>query len=130
MAGVKANGSAHKRERKQHNKPAGFAVIRWARDEASVGSPQERLLLLCLATYADGSGKCIPSIENLMHDTVLSRSTVFRLLRSLEERGLVGRQQRFHASSTYSLRPATPFDKSVTADTHNCQEDTLSRGRS
>ena len=49
----------------------------------------ELLVLLALADYASDDGWCWPSAATLAHRVHLSRRQVFRVLRALEERGLI-----------------------------------------
>jgi Helix-turn-helix domain len=55
---------------------------------------EAKLLLICIANYADKNGKCWPSIETLVADSSLSRSTVRRRLDALETAGLIRREKR------------------------------------
>ncbi|MBI3964210.1 MAG: helix-turn-helix domain-containing protein [Chloroflexi bacterium] len=55
---------------------------------ARIGKPMLKLLLLCLATYAnEKSGECFPSAETLANDIELSVSQTRRLLAELEVEG-------------------------------------------
>jgi DNA-binding MarR family transcriptional regulator len=57
-------------------------------------SPSEKLVLLALANYADASQRCFPSHATIAADTGLSDRTILTVLKSLEDGGLLTRQQR------------------------------------
>lgn len=67
-------------------------AMAWAIEQREVTDPQSRLVLICLANYADAVGaNAFPSISRLCGDTGLSESSVRRRLRELEERVMIGR---------------------------------------
>lgn len=62
----------------------------WAIEQQDVTDAHARHVLLCLANYADNSGKAaFPSAATLSDDTGLSESTIRRKLDLLEEMGLI-----------------------------------------
>lgn len=63
-----------------------------------VGDPETKLVILKLADHADDRGFCRPSIELIVRDTCLSRSTVIRRLKRLEELGFLQRERRREGS--------------------------------
>lgn len=74
------------------------------------GDPVSKLLLLTLANFANEDGKAWPSINRLVRDTEISKSTVIRKLEQLEAAGLIARKPTYredggHAYNVYTLRP-------------------------
>ena len=68
-----------------------------------------KLVLLVLADhYNESTGECFPSQQRIMDATSLSRATVIRKLKWLEEAGLISRVKRYNNSDIYSLE----FEKS------------------
>lgn len=57
-------------------------------------TPSEKLVLLALANYADANQRCFPSHATIATDTGLSDRTILTVLKSLEDAGLLTRQQR------------------------------------
>lgn len=49
-------------------------------------SGQEKLVFILLKRFADSEGKCFPSINKLIELSQFSRSTILRILKSLEEK--------------------------------------------
>jgi DNA-binding transcriptional regulator YhcF (GntR family) len=68
----------------------------------------EKLLLLVISNYADEQGRAWPSVETLARDTGMSRATIKRSMRKLEDAGFVRRQKRTKAqlqiSNLYTLK--------------------------
>ncbi len=62
--------------------------------ERSNAAGSARLVLLALADNADDAGECWPRIQTLADKTKLSRATVSRMLRKLEELGEVRTEER------------------------------------
>ena len=74
-----------------------------------------KLVLLCLADYADDQGKCWPSFQRLSDRCDMSRRHVIRVVADLEEWGLVSRlEERPYKPTIYGLRIPTS-DTHVTA---------------
>lgn len=69
------------------------AAVDWALRRAPVGADASaRLVLVYLADRADDEGRdAFPSIATLVEQSHLSRSTIKRILRRLEEQGLISR---------------------------------------
>lgn len=78
----------------------------------------EQLVLLRLAYYADFMEVCRPSINRLVEETGAGRSTIFRALESLEERGLVERRKGAK-TTVYKLfvRPQSGTDEGSQRET-------------
>lgn len=54
-------------------------------------SLHEKLVLIALHTYANKQGECWPSVQTLMDDCSLSKSSILRAVRGLEEHGYIER---------------------------------------
>ena len=74
-----------------------------------------KLVLLVLADhFNESTGECFPSQQRIMDATSLSRATVIRKLKWLEEAGLISRVKRYNNSDIYSL----VFEKSQIETSH------------
>jgi pyocin large subunit-like protein len=83
-------------------------AITWAFAQ-KVGDPNAKLVLICLANYADHEGACFPSFKTLMSQTEQSRMTVIRKIDALTKLGLlvkrrVYRQGGSQTSNMYYLQ--------------------------
>lgn len=79
----------------------------WAVKQATRGS-KEKFVLIMLANYAaNESGECFPSLSEICEATMLSRDSVIRALKALEEDGLIlvnkRRAGKVNLNNTYSL---------------------------
>lgn len=72
----------------------------WGRQ---VGSPSAKLVLMCLADFANQDGECFPSICLLGDQTEQSASTVRRRLQELEELGLIERKPQFRENGSRTV---------------------------
>ncbi len=54
-----------------------------------------KMILLKLADYADEDGICYASTKRLSEECEMSRRTVFRHIKKLEEKGVIARVPRF-----------------------------------
>lgn len=78
---------------------------------ARVADPQAKLVLVRLADRADRStGRCWPSISDLVEDTELGRSTVCRKLESLEKLGLITKDRKKNGCE-YTLNLTPPREE-------------------
>lgn len=68
-------------------------AVAWAIDQKT-GSPAGKVVLLCVANYADENGECWPSQETIAAETELSERSVREWLQKLEEAGLLTRSPR------------------------------------
>lgn len=68
-------------------------AVAWAIDQKT-GSPAGKVVLLCVANYADENGECWPSQETIAAETELSERSVREWLQKLEEIGLLTRTPR------------------------------------
>ncbi len=68
-------------------------AIKWAFDFDAKNS-SEKAILLALANYADGEGRCFPGQESLAKKAACSDRTVRTVLADLEERGIIVREER------------------------------------
>ena len=74
-------------------------AITWALRQRA-GDPRAKIILLCLANYADEHGRCWPSQATLADQTEQSPDTVRRRLVDLEARGLIRREERRRPDGT------------------------------
>lgn len=68
-------------------------AIKWAFDFEAKNS-SEKAILLALANYAGGDGRCHPGQENIAKKASCTDRTVRAVLADLEERGIVARERR------------------------------------
>lgn len=52
-------------------------------------SVESRLIYAVLACYADKSRECFPSVDTLIHDTGLCKTTFYKHMKTLIERNIV-----------------------------------------
>ena len=90
----------------------------WAQRGDYFESGAQKLLYIALADRRDAYGYCHPSLSQLSHDAMCSRSTVLKNLKSLEDMGLITRRSRSaqdggHLSNEYyvTLDAPTPTDE-------------------
>lgn len=84
-----------------------FQAMAWAVKQKPAGS-KEKFVLLMLANYASNNeGECHPSIQEICEATMLSKDSVIRALKSLEDDGLITtirkRQGRVNLVNSYTL---------------------------
>lgn len=84
----------------------------------------EKLVLLCLADFADDTGACWPSIELVMERTGLGERCVREQLKRLEASGLLERERRVGQSALYRITivavsaPEKPAEEAQPAVSH------------
>ena len=61
-----------------------WSALDWA-SKQKTGNGTNKLVLLCLANYTDDKNTCFPSYKTLISITEMSRSTIIRALKSLEQ---------------------------------------------
>ena len=66
-------------------------------------SVTEKMVLVGLISYADQGGTCWPSYSTLAKLTSLSRRSVIRAIRSLEQKQIISREPRGASSNVYLL---------------------------
>jgi len=71
-----------------------FRAVVWALDQTT-GSPLSKLVLIKLADSAkDSDGRCFPSFKTIAKETEMSRESVKRHIRILEQKGLIKIQRK------------------------------------
>lgn len=80
----------------------GTTYVEWAFTRRGL-SPMEQLVLLHLARWADMCGVSRPSVERLIKESGVSRSTIYRALSTLEGRNLVERSGNDGKTTIYIL---------------------------
>lgn len=68
-------------------------AVAWAIDQKT-GSAAGKVVLICLANYADETGTCWPSQETIAAETELSERSVREWLQKLEDAGFLTRERR------------------------------------
>lgn len=76
-------------------------AITWALGVECV-SATEKAVLLVLANYADEAGRCWPSQKTVAKQACTSERTVRRMIRDLEARGILAREQRRRSDGSRS----------------------------
>ena len=71
-----------------------WLALDWA-SKQKTGNGTNKLVLICLANYADDKNTCFPSFKTLISMTEMSRSTIIRALKNLEQLELIKIQERF-----------------------------------
>jgi len=71
-----------------------WSALDWA-SKQKTGNGTNKLVLISLANYADDKNTCFPSFKTLISITEMSRSTIIRALKNLEQLGLIQIQERF-----------------------------------
>jgi DNA-binding transcriptional regulator YhcF (GntR family) len=79
-----------------------------------VKNPVAKIVLLALATYANGKGECFPSRERLSNDTFIPVRSLVRALQWLEANGFIKIVQRHGTSNFYVI---TAMEEDMTDDT-------------
>mgnify|MGYP001296658234 FL=1 len=65
-----------------------WLALDWA-SKQKTGNGTNKLVLICLANYADDKNTCFPSFKTLISMTEMSRSTIIRALKNLEQLELI-----------------------------------------
>ena len=101
-----------------------YKVTQWAVRRAPTADTHERLILAALATFAqddDGCG-CWPAWSTLAEAGMCDRTTVWRKLKALEERGVIARgDQRLNSHIDERSRP-TVWDVLMPRDEYGDRE--------
>lgn len=79
--------------------PNGWSKIDNTLGRARLGA-YPKLLFVMLRTHVDGRGKCWPSFQTLADEMEVSRSTVIRAMKKLEDEGLVRKVRRVSAEGS------------------------------
>lgn len=69
-------------------------AITWALEQ-TVGSPTGKVILLCLANYADKHGACFPGHKTIAEECEVSVRSVAEWMNRLEDAGFIVRSRRF-----------------------------------
>jgi uncharacterized phage protein (TIGR02220 family) len=78
-----------------------YEATKWAWGQHVRGN--DKLVLLNLADRANDRHECWPSTASIEADTGLHRETVFKAIKTLEERGLIAVKRRIGAGHRYSV---------------------------
>ena len=90
------------------------------------GSGHNKLVLICLANFADENWECFPSYKTICQITELSRSTIIRCIKSLEEKGIIEVKTRFSEIGGGNRQTSNLYKLNIgfQIDTHGFQVDT------
>lgn len=73
----------------------GFMAVRhWVIRGKYFETANEKLVYLVLADHTNDSGECFPSLATLCAESLLSKPTVLKALKSLEDKGLIVKRRR------------------------------------
>ena len=75
-------------------------AVAWAIRQR-VGSPTGKVLLMCLANYADENGECWPSQTTISNEAELGERATRDWLKTLEESGFIERRRRNRADGVF-----------------------------
>lgn len=67
------------------------------------GSPSAKIILMCLADFANQDAECFPSIAHLAEKTEQSPNTVRRRLQELEDDGLIERRAQYRPNGSQTV---------------------------
>jgi DNA-binding transcriptional MocR family regulator len=81
---------------------------------ADVDSLAAKTVLLVIASHVNGDGAAWPSIQLLANETTLSRRSVFRAIRELEEKKLLSVDRHAGRISVFKLSPGGDTQPPVT----------------
>ncbi len=87
-------------------------------------SASEKLLLLVLANYADDRMTCWPSHKKMAAEACLSERTILTLLKSLEARQIISRQERFRSDGSRTTDAITLHFSGEVISPHGEADDT------
>lgn len=104
-----------------------WSALDWA-SKQKTGNGTNKLVLLCLANYTDDKNTCFPSYKTLISITEMSRSTIIRALKSLEQIGLINIQERFADFNDSKRQTSNLYTLMIgcQSDTHHVQFETPS----
>ncbi|MHC8348684.1 helix-turn-helix domain-containing protein [Pseudomonas sp. RT4P38] len=97
-------------------------AMAWALSQQVVTESHSRHVLLCLANYADQSGRAaFPAVSSLALDTGLAPRTVQYRLRDLEKMGLIARGNQAVAAAYITQRDRVPvcYDLDLSRGAHD-----------
>ena len=98
-------------------------AVAWAISQR-VGSPTGKVLLMCLANYANESGECWPSQKTISREAELSERSTRDWLQKLEVQGFITRSRRHRSDGSRTsdfvvlnlARPQNSDEKSLAAE--------------
>ena len=79
-------------------------------------TPTEKLVLICLANYANEDGQAWPRQATIADECGLSRETVLRTYKGLEQKGVITSERRTNEAGTDIAKMVRLFPDSVTQD--------------
>jgi pyocin large subunit-like protein len=90
-----------------------IAALDWA-FKASVATSSQKLVLICLANYADASGVMYPSVERIALDAQMNRKTVLAAMAALMAQGiLIDTGKRIGRTKSVRILQLVPYASST-----------------
>ncbi|MCF6221740.1 MAG: helix-turn-helix domain-containing protein [Robiginitomaculum sp.] len=98
-------------------------AVAWAISQ-KVGSPTGKVVLICLANYANEKGQCWPSQKTICKEAELSERSTREWLKKLEAQGFITRSRRHRSDGSRTsdhmvlnlTRTAAPSENNLAAD--------------
>ncbi len=83
--------------------------------KSKILTPNEKLVHICLTTYANEDGICFPSIKEIASDCNMTKNTVITMIKGLEEKKFLIKELRYlenkgNATNMYKLF-TSPYDE-------------------
>lgn len=86
-----------------------WSALAWA-SKQKTGSGTTKLVLLCLANYANDKNSCFPSYRTLITFTEFSRMTIVTSLKKLQEKGFITINIRFQESEDSARQTSNLYE--------------------
>ena len=80
-----------------------FDAIKWAKDQKT-GNPTRKLILICLASYANDLNQCYPSHKTISYFCEVERDTIINHLKQLQSLELITIEKRFETTEHNKMR--------------------------
>ena len=80
-----------------------FTALAWA-SKQKVGNSSEKLILMCLANYANDINKCYPSHKTICDFAEVKTQTVIRALQNLQSKEFINIEPRFEKTEHNKYR--------------------------
>ena len=104
-----------------------YQAVAWAISQR-VGSPTGKVLLMCLANYANEKGECWPSQKTISREAELSERSTRDWLQKLEAQGFISRSRRHRSDgSRTSDHVVLNLTRSPTSGENNLTADSAAR---
>ena len=95
----------------------------WA-SKQQTGSGHCKLVLICLANFADEHNECFPSYKTLGKMTELSKSTIIRCIKQLQEKNIISVKERYTNINDGARQTSNLYTLNIQNETVGYQNDT------